>query len=139
VPLQDAIRESERYFGTKGAEVSGYLNEYGILCKYRGRFEDGERHYVRVGGLLDGLGRYEESIPIDSKTLAYYEDRFGPEHFEVAATLNNLGMARAAQGELDQARALLGCCLAIKRKLFAADRPEVRLTAKNLNDLTEGH
>ena len=56
----------------------------------------------------------------------------GPEHFEVAATLNNLGVARAAEGDKGEGRALLERCLAIKRKLFGSEHPEVRLTEANL-------
>jgi serine/threonine-protein kinase len=90
---------------------------------------------VAWGGLLDGLERYEESVPIYRRALSYYEVWFGPEHFEVAATLHNLGAARAAQGCLAEARACLERSAAIKRKLFRHDHPEVRLTEAVLASL----
>jgi tetratricopeptide (TPR) repeat protein len=181
--------------------MAAHLNEFGVLCKYWGRFDEGERAYLRAlgilerefgkdaletatlyhnlgglehtrgdyakgeplgrkayeirraalgdeaepaladavawGGLLDGLERYDESVPIYRRALAYYEKRFGETHFETAATLNNLGLARAAQGDLEEARHLLGRCLATKRKLFAEDHPEVQLTRRNLESLDE--
>ena len=85
--------------------------------------------------MLDGLERFDESVPIYRRALAYYEQRLGMEHFEVAATLNNLGMARVAQGDLKEARTLLRRCLEIKLKLFGEDNPEVRLTRKNIESL----
>jgi len=91
---------------------------------------------VAWGGLLDGLGKYEESVPIYRRALAFYESRYGPEHFEVAATLNNLGVARAAQGDRAEGAALLERCVAIKRKLFGDNHPEVQLTEANLAHVT---
>ncbi len=41
-------------------------------------------------------------------------------------------MAEAAEGNYAAAEAALFRCLAIKRKLFAGDHPEVLLTEKNL-------
>jgi len=92
---------------------------------------------VAWGGLLDGLERYSESLPIYRRALEFYEARFGPEHFEVAATLNNLGIARAAEGDEVEARELLERCLKIKRKLFGEDHPEIRLTEANLAALSK--
>lgn len=197
--LAEAIRDCDQSFGDNHPAIVGFLNEYGVLCKYWGRFDEGELHYLRAleivanefgpnsleaatlyhnlgglehargdyakgeplgrkayeihrralgdddpatvadavawAGLLDGLRRYEQSVPIYRRALAYYEHRFGPDHFEVAATLNNLAMARAAQGGIAEARELLERCLAIKRRLFDETHPEVRLTQANLNSL----
>jgi len=194
-PLQTAMRESSEQ------ELPTHLNEYGILCKYWGKYEDGERAYLRAlhmleeqygkesletatlyhnlgglehqrgnfvkgeplarkayeisrdalgedhektladavawGGLLDGLDRQAESLPIYRRALAYYETRFGPVHFEVAATLNNLGMAEAAQGNFVEAERTLQRCLDIKRKLFGEQHPEVLLTQQNLATLQQ--
>jgi tetratricopeptide (TPR) repeat protein len=189
-PLRTAIRESSE------DELPTHLNEYGILCKYWGKYDEGERVYLHAlallegrygkdsvetatlfhnlgglehtrgnfargeplarkayeirraalgdghaatvadavawGGLLDGLDRYDESMPIYRAALAYYESHLGPEHFEVAATLNNLGMAQAAQGNRREAQTTMQRCLHIKLKLFGEDHPETRLTRNNL-------
>ena len=90
---------------------------------------------VAWGGLLDGLDRYEESEPIYRSALAYYEERYGPDHFEVAATLNNLGVIRYEQGDTIEGKELLERCLAIKLKLFGENHPEVTLTRANLDRL----
>src|SRR4051812_49496805 len=57
------------------------------------------------GGVLDGLERYGESRPIYERALGVYERVFGPEHFEVAATLHNLAAVEAAEGNGDRAEA----------------------------------
>jgi Tfp pilus assembly protein PilF len=92
---------------------------------------------VAWAGLLDGLERYSESVPVYLRALAFYESRLGPDHFEVAATLNNLGMVRAMQGDAVEAANLLERSLTIKRKLFGADHPEVRLTDANLKEVKQ--
>jgi len=194
-PLQTAMREASE------KELPTHLNEYGILCKYWGKYEDGERAYLRAlhmlevqygkdsletatlyhnlgglehqrgnfvkgeplarkayeisrkalgedhektladavawGGLLDGLNREAESLPIYRRALAYYEARYGAIHFEVAATLNNLGMAEAARGNFEEAERTLQRCLDIKRKLFGEQHPEVLLTQQNLSTLQQ--
>jgi tetratricopeptide (TPR) repeat protein len=83
------------------------------------------------GGLLDGLGRHAESKAIYLRALAVYERLYGPEHFEVAATLHNLAAAEA----LEDGAAAERCyrrALAIKGKLLGEDHPEWGLTANNL-------
>lgn len=90
---------------------------------------------VAWAGLLDGLGRFDESVRVYLRALAYYETELGPDHFEVAAVLNNLAMARAAQGDPEEALRLLTRCLDIKMRLFAAEHPEVVLTRKNRDSL----
>jgi tetratricopeptide (TPR) repeat protein len=189
-PLRTAVRESHPN------ALPSHLNNYGVLCKYWGKFDEGERNYLQAlalleerfgkeslqtatlyhnlgglehtrgnyakgeplgrkayeirraalgeqdeatiadavawGGLLDGLERYSESIPLYNRALTYYEAKLGPDHFEVAATLNNLGMAQAALGNLEQAEATLQRCLNIKLTLFGARHPETNLTRNNL-------
>lgn len=83
-------------------------------------------------GLLDGLDRHEESEAIYRTALAIYERELGPDDFEVSTTLNNLGMARLAQGDREDAQRLLGRACGIKEKLFDKDNPEVLLSRANL-------
>jgi tetratricopeptide (TPR) repeat protein len=144
-----ALQLLETLYGKEALETATLYHNLGGLEHSRGDYEKGEplarkayeirklalgeEHDATIadavawGGLLDGQKRYAESIPIYQHALAHYEHRFGPNHFEVAATLNNLGMAFAAQGQ-----AMLERSLAIKLKLFGADHPEVLLTAENL-------
>lgn len=45
---------------------------------------------------------------------------------------NTAKLAKVGLGELEEARGIMERCLAIKRKLFAEEHPEVRMTRKNL-------
>jgi tetratricopeptide (TPR) repeat protein len=82
--------------------------------------------------VLDGLARYAESRPIYEKALEVYERVFGPEHFEIAATLHNLAGVESALGEEQLAEAHYRRALAIKGKMLGEDHPEWALTANNL-------
>lgn len=72
---------------------------------------------MRIAGRLRAVRR--GAFPFTAR-LAFYEGLFGPDHFEVAATLNNLGLARVAQGDVAERRELLTRSLEIERTLFAA-------------------
>ena len=149
-----ALKLIEDLYGKESLETATLYHNLGGLEHSRGDYDKGEplarkayeirkaslgeEHEATIadavawGGLLDGQQRYAESIPIYQSALARYEHRFGPDHFEVAATLNNLGLALASQG-----RAMLERSLAIKMKLFGAGHPEVRLTAANFKRVSE--
>lgn len=153
-----ALRILEDEFGKEAPETASLYHNLGGLAHTRGHFSEGEplarkafeirlrafgvdhpgtvADEVAWGGLLDGLKRFDESVPIYRRALTYYEQRLGPGHFEVAATLNNLGMARGMQGDAIEAQALLARSLGIKRTLFLEDHPEVALTAANLESFT---
>jgi len=87
-------------------------------------------------GLLDGLERYGESEPIYRRALAIYERELGPTDFEVAATLNNLGMARLVGGDVAEATVLLERAYLINRELFGADHPETQLSRRNFESVS---
>jgi tetratricopeptide (TPR) repeat protein len=85
--------------------------------------------------ILDGLGKYDESETIYRRALAVFEKSFGPAHYEVAATLHNLGAVLVAQGNYKEAEEYYRRALAIKESLLDADSPDVALTRSNLGSL----
>ena len=85
--------------------------------------------------ILDGLGRYCESEAIYRRALAVFEESFGPVHYEVAATLHNLGAVLVAQGNYKEAEENYRRALSIKERLLGADSPYVALTCSNLGSL----
>jgi len=190
-----AVCESELPF--EKAMLANALNNFGMLCKYNGNFEEGAQAYERAmglaieeagemssmvavlnhnigglehsrgnyaaaegparraweirrellkddvhldvhadacayGGVLDGLGRHAESKAIYEKALIAYEEHYGPVHFEVAATLNNLASAESGLGDTGAAIRHGQRALDIKRQLLGEDHPEWALTANNL-------
>ncbi len=90
---------------------------------------------VAYAGVLDGLGRFEESVSIYSRALRIFEDAFGPDHEEVAAVLHNLAACRAARGGHEEAEASYRRALAIHEQALGADSPSVALTCNNLGRL----
>jgi tetratricopeptide (TPR) repeat protein len=85
--------------------------------------------------VLDGLERYDESEPIYRRALAIFERVYGPEHFEVAATLHNLAAVLAARGDRQEAEQYYRRTLAIREKLLGPGSPDVALTRNNLGRL----
>ena len=49
---------------------------------------------------IDAQGRYEEAEPLYERALAISETALGPEHPDVATSLNNLAALHRAQGRL---------------------------------------
>jgi len=90
---------------------------------------------VAYAGVLDGLERYDRSEPIYRRSLAIFERSYGPEHYEVAATLHNLGAVLASRGRQQEAEGHYRRALAIKENLLGADNPDVALTRNNLGKL----
>jgi tetratricopeptide (TPR) repeat protein len=61
-------------------------------------------------------GKFSEVIPLAERSLAIYEKARGPDHPDVAATLNTLGAIYEGQGRYADAEALLRRALAICEK-----------------------
>jgi len=85
--------------------------------------------------ILDGLGRYDECEAIYRCALAVFEKSFGPVHYEVAATLHNLGAVLVMQGKNLEAEESYRRALAIKERLLDAGSPDVATTRSNLGSL----
>lgn len=154
-----ALRIQEAATGVESPQTATLYHNIGGLAHARGDFAAGEaparKAYqirrrafgeddsrtvadaVAWGGLLDGLGRHDETIPIYRRALVYYEARLGPGHFEVAATLHNLGVALAASGQIADGAEALERALAIKAALFGDGHPERVLTGECLARLRE--
>jgi tetratricopeptide (TPR) repeat protein len=71
------------------------------------------------------------------RALAIFERAYGPEHYEIAVNLNNLGALKHAQGKSEEAEQLYRRALAIKEKLLGADHPDVAMTLNNLAALVK--
>jgi tetratricopeptide (TPR) repeat protein len=85
--------------------------------------------------VLEGLGRYEESEAIYRRSLEFFEHTYGPQHYEIAATLHGLASVLAARGACEQAEAHYRRALVIKEKLLGAESPDAALTRHNLGSL----
>jgi tetratricopeptide (TPR) repeat protein len=57
---------------------------------------------------------------------------YGPDHYELAVTFNNLAALSHAKGDDAEAEQLYRRALAIKQKALGSDHPDVAMTLNNL-------
>lgn len=93
-------------------EASLLLNSAAIYCYEQAQYADAEQLYKR-------------SLAIDEKSL-------GPDHIEVASSLNNLAELYRTQGKYTEAEPLYKRALALREKILKLDHPSV---AQSLNNL----
>jgi CHAT domain-containing protein/Tfp pilus assembly protein PilF len=79
-------------------------------------------------------GRYAEAELVNKRSLAIKEKALGPDHSEVAQSLNNLATLYYEQGRYADAGPLFKRALAIREKVLGPDHPDV---AESLNNLAE--
>ena len=79
-------------------------------------------------------GQYQEAIPLAKRCLSIVEKALGPDHPNVAASLNNLGLLYYSLRDYARAEPLLKRSLDIYEKVRGPDHPHV---ATSLNGLAE--
>ena len=80
-------------------------------------------------------GNYAEAAPLLQRSLAIREKALGPEHPDVATSLNNLAGLYQAQGNYAEAAPLFQRSLAIWEKALGPEHPDVALSLNNLAEL----
>ncbi|NIS69438.1 MAG: tetratricopeptide repeat protein, partial [Proteobacteria bacterium] len=83
-------------------------------------------------GMLYQQGRYSEAAKVAEEALKVAEKTFGPNHPNVATSLNNLALLYKAQGKYSEAEPLYKRALKIWEKALGKDHPHV---AQSLNNL----
>ncbi len=81
---------------------------------------------------LSRAGKYSEAIPLAQRLLADMEQAHGPNHRDVAASLNNLALLYGSQGRDAEAEPLLKRSIALVEKLHGPGSSEA---AHQLNNL----
>lgn len=94
-PLLTAMRESHP------DALPFHLNNYGVLCKYWGKFEEGEQIYLRALALLDA--------------------RFGEDSLATATLYHNLGGLEHARGNFAKGEPLARKAYEIRRAALGED------------------
>ena len=80
-------------------------------------------------------GRYDQGVEAAKKAVQAAEKVRGPEHPDVATSLNNLGLLYDAQGQYAQAELLYKRSLAIWEKALGPEHADVATCLSNLADL----
>jgi tetratricopeptide (TPR) repeat protein len=150
--LSDAVDEAVRDHGMEARELAGALNALGIVCKYTGRFTEGENHYVRalailemqgegqmplaaavhhnIGGIRHARGDYEGAESPARRAVEINERALGHDHSVTAADRAALAPILDALGSHEEAEALLRRALATFEREH--DDYEVAMTIGNL-------
>jgi CHAT domain-containing protein/Tfp pilus assembly protein PilF len=81
---------------------------------------------------LGRVGKYSQAIPLAQALLADMEKAHGPDHRDVAASLNNLALLYGDQGRDADAEPLYKRALAIQEKVSGIDSPEIASYLNNL-------
>jgi tetratricopeptide (TPR) repeat protein len=81
------------------------------------------------------VGKYAEAIPVAQQVLAIREKVLGPDHPDVAAVLNSIGLNYDKAGRYAEAELLYKRALAIREKALGSDHPDHYFVAQSLNNL----
>ncbi|MGH9842915.1 MAG: tetratricopeptide repeat protein [Blastocatellia bacterium] len=79
--------------------------------------------------------KYDEALPLAERALEIREKMLGPEHIDVATSLNNLAELYRGKGDFAKAGPLYQRALAIREKAFGPDHPNVAVSLSNLAEL----
>ncbi len=80
-------------------------------------------------------GKYDRAVVVAQKALEVAEQNVGPDHPDVAQSLNNLALLYQTQGEYAKAEPLYKRSLGIWEKALGPDHPRVATILENLADL----
>jgi tetratricopeptide (TPR) repeat protein len=87
--------------------------------------------------ILVALGEYDEAGQVLENVLAAHRARYGPEHYEVAVALHNLGGLLARQERYSEAYEQFQRCLEMKERVLGPRHPQLRTTLLNLAIVAE--
>ncbi|MEW6667274.1 MAG: CHAT domain-containing tetratricopeptide repeat protein [Thermodesulfobacteriota bacterium] len=82
-------------------------------------------------------GKYHEALPKAQQVLAIWEDSLGPDHPDVALSLNNLAVLYESLGDYPKAQSLKERSVSIWENALGPDHPDVALSLNNLAVLYE--
>jgi tetratricopeptide (TPR) repeat protein len=88
-----------------------------------------------AGEYLWRRGRYAEAQPLQERALAIREKALGPDHSDIAFSLNNLAILHYFQGRYAQAQPLQERALSIREMALGPGHPDVAHSLNNLANL----
>ena len=81
------------------------------------------------------MGKYDRAVVVAKKALGVAEESVGPNHPDVATSLNNLALLYDTQGQYALAEPLYKRSLAIAEQSLGPDHPDVATSLNNLAGL----
>ena len=82
--------------------------------------------------MYSAQGQYAAAEPLYKRSLETREKYLGPDHPDVATSLNNLASCYQSQGQYTAAEPLCKRSLAINEKALGPDHPDVATSLNNL-------
>lgn len=102
-----------------------------LACPVQAQEAEWKRLNQEVNSLYS-QGNYGQAVIIARQALGVAEKIFGPEHRNVAISLNNLAWLYRTQGQYAQAESLFRRLLVILEKALGPEHPDVAETLNNL-------
>jgi len=88
-----------------------------------------------MGEVYQSLGAFDAAAPLLERSLALRRDRLGPDHLDIAASLNSLAVLRQETGAYAAADSLFRAALAIQEARLGPDDAVVAATFHNWGTL----
>lgn len=85
-----------------------------------------------LGAILAGQGRLDEAEALFGHVRSAWTSRFGPDHYEVAVSLNSIATIQQTRGRLAAAEQSFHRALTIKRRVLGDRHAEVAILLNNL-------
>jgi tetratricopeptide (TPR) repeat protein len=102
------------------------------------RLDDERATYLTTKGrVLSAQGRYVEAVAALEDSIAIRQRRHGPDHWRLAAALNNLGEVLRATGRYDEALAQFSRARSITERALGAEHPNVGAIVNNIGTVYE--
>ena len=90
-----------------------------------------------LGTCVRDQGRFREAEDLFRRAVKIIEDKYGPEHVDVAGGLNNLGFCLYKQDAYAAAEPVFERSVAIKRKVLGEKHYSLAITLTGLGDLNQ--
>jgi tetratricopeptide (TPR) repeat protein len=101
-------------------------------CEANFSYSIGAQFYEALAHSDDFQGKYSEAEPLLKRSLVIREKVLGPDHPDVAISLNNLANLYSDQGKYSEAEPLLKRSLAKREKAFGPKHPDVAAVLENM-------
>ncbi|MEO6011444.1 MAG: serine/threonine-protein kinase [Vicinamibacteraceae bacterium] len=89
--------------------------------------------FAIIGRTFQRMGLSEKALPLLQRALALGRRSLGPEHVQLAQSLNNLGVLHREMGHAGQAEPLLREAVEMRRHVLGARHPDVAITLVELS------
>lgn len=129
---QPKVLEAAFFLGQSLCEEGRYRESADAFRKAATLREDDPVILNALGLSLGQAGRYAEAEPHCKRTLEIREQALGPEHPNVATSLNSLAELYREQGKYMEAELLHKRSLEIREKVLGPEHPDVAIICQNM-------